>query len=228
MPAPRHDLRFVIQTDSGARSSEWHIFALGDDIYVQSLYAGGKLKTSLHKSGLFRHAFTEQEAPKWVGSGDRAFMKWSRPALEPGYLRLPLEIRIPTNELTVPEHEPSPEAKCKFRFIEPAPASAETVVSLFQLPPGGDEIRGTGRATLNGAPFGDLIENWKLATAGQLLINVRHQPLDAAFTEGIAAARRDLARQVGERPPEEGHTRLVLFTHDHETEIANYVDLAPA
>jgi len=58
---------------------------------------------------------------------------------------------MPTDELTVPEHEPGPAEKRTLRLIDPAPAGAETVVFLYQLPPGSD-VRGTGCAKLGDVP----------------------------------------------------------------------------
>jgi hypothetical protein len=59
------------------------------------------LKTSLHSSREFRHAFTEGEAPRWVGDANRAFHTWCEPEAEPGNGRL-LQVMVPTDELTVP------------------------------------------------------------------------------------------------------------------------------
>ena len=122
MPTSRNVLRFTAGTDFGPRSAVWRVHTHGDEIYVQSRYTGGELKTSLHRSGDFRHAFPREKAPKWVGDGDRVVQKWGEPTPEPGNARLLLEVRMPTNELTTPTDEPDAAEKPKIKLIDPAPS----------------------------------------------------------------------------------------------------------
>ncbi len=64
-------LRFTVGRDFGPRSAVWCIWTNRDDVYVQSNYLGGAIKTSLHASGRFRHAFSERDAPSpgWPNLG---------------------------------------------------------------------------------------------------------------------------------------------------------------
>jgi hypothetical protein len=219
-------LRFAAGTDFGPRSAVWRVYTHGDEIYVQSRYAGGELKTSLHKTGDFRHAFSREWAPKWVGDSNRVLQKWREPTPEPGNARLLLEIRMPTDELTVPTDEPQEAEKKKITLIDSARPGWETVVSLYLLPPGEDDVEATGKVKL-GQIEAELIENWQLPTRGRLLVFASHQPLSPTFSGEIAKARKDIARQVGGvLPPEEGHQRLMLIAHSNETGVASYVDLA--
>jgi hypothetical protein len=226
VPKNEQVLRFAVGTDVGPRSAVWRIWTNRDDVYVQSNYSGGAIKTSLHASGRFRHAFSEEEASRWVSDGeDRAFEKWSEPDREPGNARLVLEIRIPTDELTIPTQEPEPAAKSKIKFIEPAPPGWEVVASIFLVSPEDDEVMGAGKTKLGALPA-ELIENWPLATRGRVFIFVTQQQPGPEFPEQMAAVRRDIAGQVGQVPSEEGHQRIALFGHDHEKGVACYIDLA--
>ena len=58
------------------------------------------------------------------------------------------------------------------------------------------------------------------------MIFASHQALDATFAEGVAEVRRDVARQFGALPAKESHSRLMLLTHAHDTDVAMYLDLA--
>ena len=87
VPVSKHVVRFAAGEDPGAQSAVWRIFTHGDEIYVLPRYAGGELKTSLHASGNFRHAFSEASAARIVGERDRAFRKWREPPGEPGVVR---------------------------------------------------------------------------------------------------------------------------------------------
>ncbi len=220
----KHVLRFAAGDDPGPRSGVWRIFTYNDEIYVLPRYAGGELKTSLHSSGAFRHAFTEAAAPRFVGDENRAFKEWREPRGEAGNLRLLLEVVMPTDELTAPTEELTPAEKRKIELLDPAPPGAATIVSLFLLPPG-EDVDSDGKRVTYGPMV--LMENWRLPNRGSVLIFRSHQPLDARFASGIAAARSDIASQVHESlPAEEGHQRLMLLAHDDEKHVAMYLDLA--
>lgn len=220
MSATKHVLRFTAGSDPEPRSGVWRVFTEDDELYLMSRYMGGVLKTSLHASGDFRHAFAAEHAARFVGSGDRVLQKWDGPRGEPGMLRLLIEVVMPTDELTVPTDELTPAEKAKIRVLDPAPPGGATVASVFWLPPGA-VIDSEGKRVTCGELT--LIENWRLPTRGSVLIFVSHQPHDPM---GLAEARQDIAGQVGALPDEDGHRRLVLIAHDHEKGVASYVDLA--
>lgn len=224
MADSEHVWRVTAGEDPGPRSAVWRIFTHGDEIYVLPRYAGGALKTSLHSSGNFRHAFSEQEATRWVGDADRAFQKWREPQGSAGNARLLLEVMMPTDELTVPRDEPALEEKEKVTLLEPAPPGAATVVSLYLMPPG-EEVDSEGKRVTLGPMT--LVENWRLPTRGSVLIFASHQPLDPRFPAQIADARREIAGAVGgPLPLEEGHQRLTLIVHNDAQGVATFIDLA--
>ncbi|HXD55147.1 MAG TPA: hypothetical protein VN618_10380 [Solirubrobacteraceae bacterium] len=218
----RNVLRVTAGTDRGARASVWRIYTHGDDIYVETRHAGGAIKTSLHKSGRFRHAFDAKHASRWVGDGDRAFVKWKEPEGEPGNVRLLLKIIMPTDELTVPAEEPADVEKVK--LLDPAPAGEATVVSLWRLPPG-EAVDSDGRRVTHEGK--ELIANWPLPEKGSLLIFTGTEPVKA---EGIENAYREVAGQLADQHPEgasdPSSVRLVLFEHDSENDVASLIDLA--
>ena len=83
MPQRKNAIRLAVTGDEGQLlSSVWRIWLHGDDVYVAVRSLAGSFKTSLHRSGKFRHAFvTDSEAERFRGVGkDRAVHKWSRPA----------------------------------------------------------------------------------------------------------------------------------------------------
>jgi hypothetical protein len=226
MTRSRNVLRFASGTDLGPRSAVWRIHSHGDEVYVQSRYAGGELKASLHKSGDFREAFSREKALKWVGTGDRVIRRWREPKPEPGTARLLLQVRMPTHELTSPVEEPSEGEKAKVKLIDPAPPGWETVVSLYLLPPGEDDIVGTGHAKLGEREM-ELIANWQLPTRGRLLIFSENLLLPPEFSAQIEEARRDIVRQFDPASlPSDGHPRVMLMAHDANNAVASYVDLA--
>jgi hypothetical protein len=71
------------------------------------------------------------------------------------------------------------------------------------------------------------MENWRLPTRGSVLIFRSHQPFDARSRAGIAEARKDVVRQIDGPPPGDGNPRLMFTAHDHEKDVAMYLDVAP-
>ena len=80
----------------GRRSEVWRIWAnpKSFDVYVAARSVAGIQKFSLHESGQWRYAFTDQ-AEGWVPEGaDRALDKWERRSADEGFLAaLAIEIR---------------------------------------------------------------------------------------------------------------------------------------
>lgn len=78
-------VRFGIGSPTGARAPIWRVWATPgkDDLYLSGRSFAGDLKVSLHGSGVWRLAFTEQHAQRvnsLVAPGkDRLIHRWSRP-----------------------------------------------------------------------------------------------------------------------------------------------------
>ena len=87
----------------------YHVWNTGDDVHVANRHVAWALKVSLHKSGVWRHAFTEKyaaDADSFVKAGaDRLLTKWGRPEeMTPGLTKA-FTIIVPASEVTVPVGE---------------------------------------------------------------------------------------------------------------------------
>ena len=90
--------RFAVVDDGGhLLSSVWRVWTHNRHIYAAVRNLAGEFKTSLHTSGLSRHAFVTQEAAQpFLGPGrDRATLKWRRPDPQVPGGTLLLQIIIP-------------------------------------------------------------------------------------------------------------------------------------
>ena len=80
-------------------SGLWHIFTVGDDIYVQHAGLRKDMKTSLHASGANHVKWTPNGASRWAPNSDGYMMKWGEPEeFAPGGRTL-IGIVIPTDHL---------------------------------------------------------------------------------------------------------------------------------
>jgi hypothetical protein len=225
MSTSRRAVRVAVGHDFGRRSNVWRIWTARDEIYVAARSVAGEIKTSLHSSGLFRHAFTSEAKSQFVPDGDRAWFKWNEPASSAQGSRLILEIVIPTDELTEPTKEPPAEDKAKIVLLDPAPGGEMTVISLVITPPG-LEVHGFPAPEMN--PPAALIASWPLPTRGTLWVVGSHQVLDDGFRELIGQGH-DLA---GRHPAShaasasDAHLRNWVWIHDHESALSRYLDLA--
>jgi hypothetical protein len=98
-------LRFAVGRPDGPQSSVWSVFARAgkSDVYVANRQIASILKFSLHESGIWRLAFTEQYASDRVASGeeigDRVQHRWLRPPeTQPGWTHA-MSIVIPVSDL---------------------------------------------------------------------------------------------------------------------------------
>ncbi len=216
----RPKLKLVIGTPSGPRSATWRIYPTGDEVYVESPYTGGKIKTSLHRTGVFRHAFQGKDAQQWIGQGDTAFHEWRETAPSGGLRPPAVEIIAPTDELDV-----APQDADDVTFLAPAPPGHATHISIYFSPP--DSEHRTGRTKL-GALEVEMIANWQLRSRGRLWVAVSRQPLDAAAPGQIAEIRATAASEsAGKTPPPgpDSHRRLIVFQHSDAENVERIFDL---
>lgn len=94
-------IRVGMAEDGVQLSAVWRIWLNGSDIYIAPRNATGAIKTSLHASGKFRHAFvTDEVAERFQPAGaDRAFSKWGRPAPQVRGGTLLFQLLFPESEL---------------------------------------------------------------------------------------------------------------------------------
>lgn len=96
--AEDHAVRVAVgASQSAAMSSTWRVWSNNDEVYLAIRSLASIFKTSLHSSGLFRHAFVrEQDSEKHQGPGkDRAVSKWSRPIPQDPSGTLMFQVIIP-------------------------------------------------------------------------------------------------------------------------------------
>jgi hypothetical protein len=221
--ASKGAVRVAVGQDFGKRSNVWRIWTTRDEIYVAARSLAGEIKTSLHSSGLFRHAFTSQSTSQFVPDGDRAWFKWNEPATSPQGARLILEIVIPTDELTAPTAEPPATDKAKIVLLDPAPAGEMTVISSLITDPGVEVHRFPVPET---NPPAALIAAWPLLTRGTLWVVGSHQLLDDGFRELIRQGHELAERHASRDATSGAHLRNWVWIHDHGSALSRYLDLA--
>jgi hypothetical protein len=215
---PEHPVaRVVVGIDFGPRSGMWRFWSHHDDLYLHHDYMRKSAKTSLHASGLCRHAFHGPAAERYRSGQDRAFLKWQPDDFAAGAKQL-LEIVIPTDDLTVPAVEPSDSEKKRITLLDPALPGQITVLTVALTAPDLD-VDGFPRAP---GPC-TLLADWALPTRGKVWIVGSHQPSD--FDELIHRALPEIREQVTRQPELTEHPRLVLWTSSGEGGISRYIEL---
>jgi hypothetical protein len=128
-------VRFAVGRPDGPRGSVWRLWTRKSDVYISAWALTRIQKVSLHKSGLWRQAFTAEHvsagSPFVAPDEDRAIEKWERPPeVAPGVTKA-FEIIVPSSEVTTPKH---PRAEAAFRkhfvgkeiqWIDPPPQDRE-------------------------------------------------------------------------------------------------------
>ncbi|MFI5004635.1 MAG: hypothetical protein ACHQE6_06435 [Solirubrobacterales bacterium] len=164
MAAPDNRLRLIVGNAPGARSGLWHIFTVGDDIYVQHAGMRKDMKTSLHASGANHVKWTPNGASRWAPNGDGYMMKWGEPEeFAPGGRTL-LGIVIPTDHLSVPDEEPPLSQREKITLLAPAAHGEAITVSVVLTAP---ESQASA-----------LLAHWTLPTRGEVWIVATGGPWD--------------------------------------------------
>jgi len=104
-----HAVRIAVAASGNQLSSTWRVWSDKNDVYLATRSLSSVFKTSLHASGLFRHAFVRiEDSDLHHGPGrDRAVSKWSRPAPQNPSGALLFQIIIPGAGLApIPNHVP--------------------------------------------------------------------------------------------------------------------------
>lgn len=102
---PNNDVvRLAVVDGDAAVSAIWRFWRNGRDVYIAPRSLANVLKTSLHSSGRFRHAFVTQEsADRFRPRGaDRAFHKWVRPTQQKPGGTLLCQVILPERGLQQP------------------------------------------------------------------------------------------------------------------------------
>jgi hypothetical protein len=212
----------------GARSSVWRLWTHKNEVYISAWALASDVKISLHSSGIWRDAFTEEHVAKgspFVAPGrDRAIDKWERPAeFVPGAIKA-FVIVIPSSEVTTPRH---PKANSAFRqklggkavvWVPAAPEGYATHFTvLFTRPE-------ATAATLPGWPGQNAVGTrfiWRTELPnGQSVWVVSHERPDV-FQRWVAAGKREL-----EEFSDTGEPRGCVYGRNRQDGTRFYVDIS--
>jgi hypothetical protein len=67
----RKVIRFAVGSPEQYRSSLWRLWVQGNDVYLGARIITGVVKLSMHRSGIWRYAFTERSGTKLDRQGYR-------------------------------------------------------------------------------------------------------------------------------------------------------------
>lgn len=134
IPAPQRcrpgagSIRWAVGSRTGARSQSWSLFgsANDDDVYLGPRSQTGSLKLSLHRSGRWRMAWTEEfvKARGWPEGTNRVLGRWDPPdELRPGW-RHAVTVLIPADSVV---SDPMPEKKLGKVAFYPAPTGDQAM-----------------------------------------------------------------------------------------------------
>jgi len=145
-------VRFAVGAPDGPRGAVWRLWIKQSGVYLGVRNVTGEIKVSLHTSGKWRLAFTEQHQnsahsliPPDV---DRAHEKWERPAeFAPGWVRAFL-ISVPASELGTPA-TPQPKPN-EIIWVAPPPEGYATHFTVLLAAPGARGSRALGYPTPDG------------------------------------------------------------------------------
>jgi hypothetical protein len=75
----KNTIRFAVGSPDEYRSAIWRLWVQGNDVYLAARVLTGFIKISLHRSGIWRLAWTDQSGIRTQGSSDRVEARWQRP-----------------------------------------------------------------------------------------------------------------------------------------------------
>jgi len=219
-------LRVVVGTNGGPRSFVWRIWSTGSDVYVAVRNGAQDIKSSLHESGRYRHAFTSESNSPFVPVGDRAFFKWDRPPEFTSGVTMPFRIVVPVSELTTPPREPSDREKAKTTLLEPGPEDSASYITLI-VTASGREVEGYPRP--EGAASA-LLGSWALENRDHLWIVGHHQPLSIAQASQLEECRTLIRAGLAQVDPAAVEAaeqpRAVFYAFKEDDGVASLIDVA--
>jgi hypothetical protein len=144
-------VRFAVGAPDGPQSAVWLVFTRRgkSDVYVANRHIGGSLKVSLHQSGLWRLAYTQEYAATLkapgTGTDDRVQEQWTRPAEQrPGWTHA-MSIIVPVADLWEPEPRLDLPPGIKWRHA-PAPGMESHFALMLERASGYVDRRPAGDA----------------------------------------------------------------------------------
>ncbi len=136
LPVRKGAVRFAFGFPEALTSNAWRMWAnKAGDVYLACRDNMRETKVSLHASGRWRMAFTSEaiaKRPDLLKQGqDRAWEVWDQPPETLPDTVVAFRLYFPTSELALNQTHRESDAWSKVIFIEPAPPSRMSVVTLF-------------------------------------------------------------------------------------------------
>ena len=195
--------RFGVGDADGPHSAAWRLWTGKgtSDVYIAARTLGGVQKVSLHESGVWRFAFTEEywEDRASMGDEDRVIERWKRPPPIDG-ITSAFMVVVSSSELGLPRH-PLPEKAKKYTrnvtWVPPAPEGFATYFIVMYTEPGGP------------TPSDDVqfVARFELPNQEMVSIMIHEQEISREQARQVEAARQHIARAVSQ---EQGVARAAL------------------
>lgn len=216
-------LRFAAGTPDFQNSSVWRLWANGDDVYLAGRSSAGLHKYSLHQSGVWVSAMTEQSGQAGALDGNRRQARWDRPKeFTRGWTRGPVVLipwtkwqdEIPfTDEYTSDTiwiAGPSQGNKVLFNtFFSGNHASADTLESISRS--------------------SNTIGSLDLATMGKIWLEVKEMPLSDEDISYIEVLNRSMMPVLTHDGPNGGlHAQVTVPIDNQEYPIVAQFNLGTA
>jgi hypothetical protein len=207
LPLLKGAVRFAIGDPNGLSSNSWRLWVEGaGDVYLLCRDNYREAKVSLHASGRWRMAFTEQAAKEVPGlvppQRDRAWSVWEKPPETIPSTVIAFRLFFLPSELAVtPAMRPAKQWR-DVLFFEQAPAGCVSVVSLLVS-------RGKATFTCEAGPTAE-VAVLPLAADRFVTLVIHVEIPSPEFVEKVSSTARMLSRAIsGRQPPRD--SRLLQF-----------------
>ena len=196
MPDPT--VRFAAGSVDRPRSSVWRLWVHGSDAYLGARVILGTFKLSLHQSGRWIAAFTEQSGVVITETGTRRHKEWSRPPeFRPGWTQgpsvmipwvtwrdelRPLPERIPSDTEWVPE--PKRNKKLLFNVLFSAPDVTEDASVVSRR---GDRLLDRSLALANGEALWLQVRQVEMSPADNAWVQSVSKEVNVHHTGSVAS-----------------------------------------
>jgi hypothetical protein len=214
-------VRFAVGSADGPRSTVWRIWTDrgNSNVYIAARVLGGVVKVSLHQSGVWRFAFTDEHweggsAPE-VGEGDRLIERWNPPQSYQG-VTAAFMIAVPSAEIGMPRR-PLPESAQKYtknvKWVQPAPKGFATHFIVMYIEPG-VPVPGDGVQILSSFVLSDrrtvsvMLLEQAISAEQQRQIESARQSIIQLVRQGRAADRSSLEAALEPRGYLYGHNEF--------------------
>ena len=176
--AKARSIKFAVGKPGDLFSTVWHVAVTKDDVYVGTAHVMAIMKLSLHGSGVWAWAATEESGAKFE-NGNRRAKRWLRPSEHaPGITRGP-SILVPWTSFG--SHRRGPDSNVSGVFWVPKPETGEMVEFSFYFVALGVETRWNATETV--------VAERKLTSGGRLVVLVECKQAPNHF---LAAVERVL------------------------------------